>query len=183
MLECISGAVAKYRESLATEELDTTVLDPNDCPVKIKHVMLVVREEKADYVDRIQGLPTVAQAVLCVAVILGQNSSRSTIKLGTLRSLAAEPMQQVWVDDDSVPLEVYQHALQQLFDAGLLQSGEEDPSFDASSQNWSNLQEMPLSLGVQLEDVESALWKTLGDEPVFKTVIEKSREMDFRRLA
>jgi hypothetical protein len=144
--------------------------------VSLKFMLKAVRDTVSKHADLIEGLPQMAKIILCVAVTLNQVGKVSdTLTLGMLKGYVFAAMENEMYDDDMLSIETFGSMIQQLFDAGLLLAGTSEP-FDASSQNsFASLFSTPIRVGVQLEDVESALEQTLGDQDIYRGIMERAK--------
>ena len=173
VLELASSAVAKCMASLSPEQLKETKMEKP--VVSLKFMLKAVKDTIQKHADTIQGLPQMAKIILCVAVTLnqvGQTSDRMT--LGMLKKYVFESLDSDMYDEDLMSIDTFSNLVQQLFDAGLLLAGTAEP-FDVSAHSFSNLYSMPIRVGVQLYDVESALEETLGDNDLYRGVMQRAR--------
>jgi Cdc6-like AAA superfamily ATPase len=137
--------------------------------VKVNHVMKVVRDSNPRLTETILGQPRAAQIVLCVALTLSRHMSADTvITLSSLleytRAASRFGLMEMVSSSD------FSDIVKNLSDAGLLLIGEESAcfSYDASRT--------PIQIGVQLEDVESAMGETLLTQPFYAKIVEKLNE-------
>ena len=120
------------------------------------------------HTDTIKSLPEAAKIVLCVAVVLSTVSPEwKIIKMKDLKKYCAEAsrhglMERLNIDHlfDNVQI---------LSDSGLFLSGDGGDLRYAAYQM--DVHEIPLMLGVQLDDVECALERTLLNEPFYKGMV------------
>ena len=114
----------------------------------------------------IRGLPQAAKVILCIAVSLGQVwGPTAVISIATLKKYAIEATRYTMLDDAS--LGQISNLVEMLMDFGLLTTDHDDCiSIDVSDHN------TRLHLGVQLDDVESALEKTLWEESFYRSLVD-----------
>ena len=171
-LELTSRAVAKCMEALSSKERKETKMDGPI--VSLKFMLKAVKETIPKYAQTIEGLPYVGKVILCVAVTLKQvGEVADVLTLGTLKRYVQDAMADDMMFDD-VSIDDFSMLVQQLFDAGLLLSGTAEP-FDVSALNFDSLHHMPIRVGVQLYDVESALEETLADQDRYRRIMERAR--------
>jgi len=173
VLELTSSAVAKCMASLSPAELKETSVDKPI--VSLKFMLKAVKDTIQKHADTIEGLPQMAKVTLCVAVTLNQVGKVSDgLTLGMLKNYVFESLKDDVYDEDMLSIDVFGGVVQQLFDAGLLLSGTAEP-LDVAAHNFSSLYSMPIRLGVQLHDVESALEETLGDQDMYRGVMQRAK--------
>lgn len=145
--------------------------------VSLGFMLKAARETVADYVDKIESVPPLARTILCVAVTLNQVGTVSDgMTIGKLKKYVYQSQDNGLFDDD-MSLDEFNSLVQNLIDAGLLHAGTEN-SFDVSSQqNFQSLYETPIRLGIQLHDLESVLEKTLGDQPLYRGIMERAKRL------
>ncbi len=143
--------------------------------VALKFMLKAVKETIQKHADIIEGLPQVAKIILCVAVSLNQvGRAAENMTLGMLKKYVFQSLDKDLYDEDELSIDNFSSLVQQLFDAGLLLSGTAEP-FDVSAHGFASLYAMPIRVGVQLHDVESALEETLGDQELYRGVMERAR--------
>ncbi len=137
--------------------------------VKLSHVMKAFKEgSDSPIVQTISQLPLVARVVLCVAIALSEvGPSWKVISMNKLRCYCAEATKhgilEALTNDQTVD------TISTLKDAGLIIIGNND----GEPENWR------LQLGVQLEDVEIALEKTLFQESFYRQLKSYVQNIDF----
>lgn len=182
VLEMAIKAIDHCHESNSETDRKAIVVPPGDLIsekpssaksyplVKVNHVMQVVRDSNPRLTESILGQPRAAQVVLCVALTLSRRMSADTVI--TLSSLleytrAASRFGLLEAPSSSD----FSDIVKNLSDAGLLMIGD-DPSqcfsYDASRA--------PIRLGVQLEDVESAMGETILTQPFYAKIRENLNE-------
>lgn len=175
MLELIRSAVHTCLQSMPlSQQLSTFVENP---PVTIPHIMKAVKETKSldNYCEIIESLPHFNKVVLCVAVTLGQVSpSWSTIPIAKLHQWTRSVMG-LMNPDDEFSIENFRDCVSSLFDQGLLKS---DDGSHVNAVAWTSGHNMLIRLGCQLQDVESALEETLGENKFYSGVLERVRKID-----
>mmetsp|Transcript_13683 Transcript_13683/g.15002 ORF Transcript_13683/g.15002 Transcript_13683/m.15002 type:complete len:170 (+) Transcript_13683:3-512(+) len=141
------------------------------CPlVKLPHMMQAVKATNKRFTDVIHGLPQMAKVTLCVAVSLAQIGPEwKSMTLGTLKRYCTEASSKNLMDDD-LNMETFSSIIQQLTDSGLLLmgGGGNDAATEISQTSHSDLYHTRIQLGVQLQDVESAIEKTLLDQEFYR---------------
>ena len=143
--------------------------DKNEPLVKLSHVMKAFKEgSDLPIVQTISQLPLVARVVLCVAIALSEvGPSWKVISMNKLRCYCAEATKhgilEALTNDQTVD------TISTLKDAGLIIIGENG----GEPENWH------LQLGVQLEDVEIALEKTLYQETFYQKLKSFVSDIDF----
>jgi cell division control protein 6 len=177
LLALTSSAVSKCQASLISGK-ETTCDKPI---VTLKHMMLAVKDTIQKWADIIDGLPQMAKIILCVAVTLTQaGPDWNVIRLGKLKNFCSAALREDLYDED-LSVDTFAGLVQQLFDAGLLLSGQVEP-MDVSMHDYSSLYSMPIRLGVQLYDVESALEQTLGEQDFYRGLLQKIRSTDLKNV-
>lgn len=179
LLELTSSAVSKCYETLAPTTREETTLDKPI--VTLRHMMLAVKDMIQKHADIIDSLPQMAKIILCVAVTLNQAGPEwNVIRLGKLKNFCyAAAREEIF--DDNLSDETFFDLVQMLFDAGLLLSGTAE-RMDVSTYDYDSLHTMPIRLGVQLHDVESALEKTLGEQEFYRGLLENIRSTDLKNV-
>lgn len=182
ILEMAIKAIDHCHESNSEADRKAIVVPPGDLSnekftstrsyplVKVNHVMQVVRDSNPKLIESIQGQPWAAQVTLCVALTLSRHMSADTVM--TLSSLleytrAASRFGLLEAPSSSD----FSDIVKNLSDAGLLLIGD-DPSqcfsYDASRA--------PVRLGVQLEDVESAMGEMMYSQPFYAKIRDNLNE-------
>jgi Cdc6-like AAA superfamily ATPase len=175
MLELIRSAVHNCLQSMTPSQQLSTMMDGP--LVTIPHIMKAVKETKSldNYCEIIESLPHVNKIVLCVAVTLGQVSpSWSTIPIAKLHQWTRSVIG-LMNPDDEFSIETFRDCVSSLFDQGLLKSDDEP---HVNTVSWTSGHNMLIRLGCQLQDVESALEETLGDNKFYGGVLERVRKID-----
>ncbi|KAL7553128.1 hypothetical protein ACHAWF_016382 [Thalassiosira exigua] len=160
-LEVTSNACAICQEGLSEDQLNAVVKedDPRLPLVKLPHMMRAIRQGMpVPHTEIIDGLPQAAKVVLCIALSLSQDRGPlAEISISTLKYYCIEATQQGTMMDVEVGSVL--GLVEMLVDAGLLVSG--STHFNPHDMD------AKLKLGVQLDDVEIALGKTLLEEGGF----------------
>lgn len=176
VLDLAHNAVTICETSLSPDQLKATTTDE---PVVTLKDMLKAAKASTPFADIINGLPLFAKVILCVAVTLNQEKKDKNISeqmtLGLLRNLSMRALDDD-VCGDSIDISTFGTLFEQLLDAGLL-SLPNHQSYASALLHCSSLYSTPIDFGVQLYDVESALEATLGDQPLFKKVLENARRL------
>ena len=128
--------------------------------VKLPHMMRAIREGMPmRHGDVISGLPQAAKVILCIAVSLSQVwGPTAEISIATLKKYCVEATHHAIMDE--LGMGHIMNLVEMLIDAGLLVAGNSNQfnPFDFNSK---------LKIGVQLDDVEIALEKSLLNEGSF----------------
>jgi hypothetical protein len=177
MLELVASAVDKCLEGLSPDRRSAAWL--HEPIVTVKHMIAANRDTIPKIVETIQYLPQMAQVVLCVAVAVNEAGSfGGTIKLGLVKKYCAEASWKFFDFHETVSDDSFKTLVQQLFDADLMLSGTTDASpFNPSTCSMTRLQEQPVALGVSLQDLESAVEKTLFDQEFYRSLREEVRKV------
>ena len=164
-------AVDKCKESLTDEELDKEVKDEDFTPlVKLPHVARAIRKTEGtamDHASIIEGLPPAAKVILCIALSLSQVwGPTAEVTVAQLRKYCKEATHHAMMDG----LNYGQIAdlVQMLVDAGLLLT---DGRFNRHDVNFK------LRIGVQLDDVEIAMEKSLLEVGFYKALVDYVRNL------
>ena len=177
VLELASRAVTMCATSLSPNQLKATT----DKPVVTLKNMFQANKVRTPIADTIEALPEAAKVILCVAVTLNQveNMPRQ-MTVGLLRDFSMKALSEDELRGDELDLSVFIDLLQQLFDAGLMLHPNHHTDaypFNVAAPPNHNLFSTPISLGVHLCDVESALEETLGNQPHYRDVLDRAREL------
>ena len=114
----------------------------------------------------IRGLSQAAKVILCIAVSLGQVwGPTAAISIATMKKYAVQATQHSMLDGYSVGH--ISNLVEMLLDSGLLQ-----PTLAGLFYFNANDHSSLLHLGVQLDDVEIALEKTLLEEPFYRSLVD-----------
>jgi len=172
-LELTSNAVSKASDSLSDEQLSSETIE--EPVVKILHMMRAVREGTGmKHAELIAGLPLAAKIILCVAMALSQVSSEwKVFTLGSLKKYVTEATRHGLIESLSTDL-IYD-LVGQLTDAGLLLTGDNNPGEEMSRRVYANPYDVPLQLGVQLDEVEFAIETTLNQHAFYSKMMEYVR--------
>lgn len=175
MLELIASSIQICKESLA----DTTLRDEAEVTkplVTLKHVMSAIRNDNPSWTDRIAALPKMAKAILCVAMATAKEyPAIDSFEVARLRTYCVKVLSMEF-SVDSLDLSAFTSIVEQLFDAGLLLGG--DSFGEHGSVAKSRILRLPVRLGTQLEDVESALDKVLGDTSWYPAIMEQVKSCE-----
>lgn len=164
-LDLMKGSIIKAKETLTTEFLDKHTCDT--IVVKVPHVMKAIKYSGTiPLVNYIVGLPSKAQTVLAIATTLGQVSTSWTIiPLHKLKKYCAEATRHELFDE--LTTESFYSIISILEDAGLIYTPNTDPMLKKIP--YDDHSEMPVRVGIQMEDVEIALEQTLFQQGTFFT--------------
>lgn len=165
VLDLMSSSIITAKESLSAEMLEQKSTDKP--LVNLPHVMKAIKTSGAiPLVDHINALPSKAKTILAIATTLGQvSSSWSVIRLNQLKKYCAEATRHEIFDELST--EGFYSIIGQLEDAGLIISADSDDV--VRDIGFDDPGEKPIRVGVQMDDVEIALEKTLFTEGSFYT--------------
>lgn len=158
-LEITSNAIDKALDAIDEERRQEEVEDDSVYPlVKLPHMMRAIREGMPTrHEEIIRGLPRDAKVILCIAVSLGKVwGPNAAVSIGALKKYAVQATQHSMFEETG--LGQIKNLVEMLMDSGLL-TGCVD--FDANNPN------SRLHIGVQLDDVEIALEKSLLAENGF----------------
>jgi Cdc6-like AAA superfamily ATPase len=146
--------------------------------VKTMHAHLANRSSHERLNERIGGLPTFTKGVLCVLSALGHEDAIS-VTCGRLRGFCAACMSH---ENDIPTAEDFRVSIETLVEMGLLRMDKVHArrAFGPGASIMA-LDSAPLRLGVQSEDVESAIIQELGQTPFFmrmrEIALEKKEEL------
>jgi cell division control protein 6 len=160
-LEITFNAVDKALDTFAPK-WDEEVQDDSYPLVKLPQMMRAIREGMPTrHEEIIRGLPQAAKVILCIAVSLGKVwGPTAAVSIATLKKYAVQATQHAMLDDAS--LGQITNLVEMLMDSGLLTTDHDGCfNFNANDPN------SRLHIGVQLDDVEIALEKSLLEESSF----------------
>ena len=145
---------------------------PRPAPVvTLRDVLAAIRESKDSHADTIKSLPRKAQIVLSIAVtILRIFPDCSTYEVQNIKKHCSVVIEAEFGDDSSLQLDDFLQLVETLHDAGLLR--QDSTAISAGETKVSKLRR-PVHLGVQLEDVEAALDKTMAEYPWYSKLVER----------
>ena len=168
-LDMTAQAVRKCETDLSVEQRGQSGDDVVYPIVKLPHMMRSIREGLGmRHTDAIMSMPQAAKIVLCVAVALSTVSPAwKIIRMKDLKKYCAEASRHGLME--RLNIDHLFDIVQMLSDSGLLLSGDGNDLRYAAYQM--DVHEIPLMLGVQLDDVECALEKTLMNEPFYKNMV------------
>ena len=168
-LDMTAQAVRKCETDLSVDQLGRSGDDIVYPIVKLPHMMRSIREGLGmKHTDAIMSMPQAAKIVLCVAVALSTVSPAwKIIKMKDLKKYCAEASRHGLME--RLNIDHLFDIVQMLSDSGLLLSGNGSDLRYAAYQM--DVHEIPLMLGVQLDDVECALERTLMNEPFYKGMV------------
>lgn len=137
--------------------------------VKTVHAHLANRSSQERLNERIGGLPTFAKGLLCVLSALGHEDAIS-VTCGRLRGFCASCMSH---ENDIPTAEDFRVSIETLEEMGLLRMDNvhAQRAFGPGASIMA-LDSAPVRLGVQSEDVESAIIQELGQTPFFMRMRE-----------
>lgn len=168
-LDMTAQAVRKCETDLSVEQRETSGDDVVYPIVKLPHMMRSIREGLGmRHTDAIMSMPQAAKIVLCVAVALSTVSPAwKIIRMKDLKKYCAEASRHGLME--RLNIDHLFDIVQMLSDSGLLLSGDGNDLRYAAYQM--DVHEIPLMLGIQLDDIEFALEKTLMNEPFYKNMV------------
>jgi len=160
-LEITYNAVDKSLDSFS-EKWEEDVQDDDYPLVKLPQMMRAIREGMPTrHEEIIRGLPQAAKVILCIAVSLGKVwGPTAAVSIATLKRYAVQATQHAMLDDAS--LGQITNLVEMLMDSGLLTT-DHDGCFNFNANDPTSR----LHIGVQLDDVEIALEKSLLEESSF----------------
>ena len=98
------------------------------------------------------------------------------MSVGMLRHYVFEALDNDPIYGDDLSIDVFFNLVQQLFDAGLMLTGTAEPFDVSSAHNFANLYSKPIRLGVHLHDVESAVEETLGEQDMYRRIMDRAKK-------
>ena len=160
-LEITSNAVDKALDACTEKWLEEVEADSYPL-VKMPQMMRAIREGMPTrHEEIIRGLPQAAKVILCIAVSLGKVwGPTAAVSIATLKKYACQATQHAMLDEAS--LGQITNLVEMLMDSGLLTT-DHDGCFNFNANDHSSR----LHIGVQLDDVEIALEKSLLEESSF----------------
>jgi len=168
-----SGDWRKYAD-LLSQTLRSRKVVPPDAPlplVRLPHAMMVNRQNNHQYMDLIASLTSLEKNTLCVGVHLSRQLGNRPVPLHLLREYS---MQAFGMDPDLqyevYSLEDFKGVMERLVDHGLLKMDRRFQSFRNSNST--------VQFDLQLEDVETALEKTLLKDGFFQRMVERIQGMN-----
>jgi Cdc6-like AAA superfamily ATPase len=137
--------------------------------VKTHHAHIANRSSQEKLNERIGGLPTFTKGILCVLSSLGHEDAIS-VTCGRLRGFCAACMSH---ENDIPTAEDFRVSIETLQEMGLLRMDHvhAERAFGSGASIMA-LDSAPVRLGVQSEDVESAILQELGHTPFFMRMRE-----------
>ena len=168
VLEMTSKAIDKCIENMPQTRRDS---NEEGTIVKLPFAMMAIRESMAKYADLIKRLPLVGKSILCVATRLARHGAdfKSELTLGTLENYCMDSFS----DDamlDQFSREDFMSVLGNLVDGGLLHVAECDRRRLPTPRS---LAMIPIRLGLQLEDVESAVEEELLQQDFYSSLLAR----------
>jgi Cdc6-like AAA superfamily ATPase len=163
-------AMAIERRLSAVRDGRSLPLDQDAPLVDMADVMPAVKKSNTKIAETIEGLPTMGKSILCVLATLARTGAKSTT-LGKLKRFTTDAMSETQ-QEEMLTLDDFKALVETLTDTGLL-------SIEGSMQanmGIGNLQMMPISLGLQLEDVEIAIANGLGKERFYQNLCVFTKE-------
>ena len=173
VLNLMSGAIIKCQESLPASNLEE--VNVSDAVVKLPHVMKAIKDSgEFPLVQIIDELPGNAKVILCIHTALGQVASTWNIMtvrmlkkyctIATSGNFLDELSQDQFIDN-----------LRLLEDQGLLKFENDAVS---NRFGYEDFGEMRIRVGVQIQDVECAIGKTMLQEGTFyQNVVNDARKI------
>lgn len=139
--------------------------------VTMADVMPAVKKSNTKIAETIEGLPAMGKAILCVLTTLARTGAKSTT-LGKLKRFTSDAMLSDSQQEEVLTLDDFKALIETLTDTGLLSVG---GSMHAT-MGMGNLQMLPVSLDLQLEDVELAIANGLGKERFYENLCEFTKK-------
>ena len=165
VLQLVAKAIDKCVDKLKPSQLEAEFEFSSDAMpiVKIPCVMAVIRENNDKFTNTIKDLPPAAKIALCVGTTLARaldESTASSLTLGALRHYTTEALEHDCMD---LSMDEFKSVVEMLVDSDLLQLAATDKN-RLGTESMMTLSSAPFALELQLEDVESAMEKTLLQE-------------------
>ena len=173
VLNLMSWAIIKCQESLPASNLEE--VNVSDAVVKLPHVMKAIKDSgELPLVQIIDELPGNAKVILCIHTALGQVASTWNIMtvrmlkkyctIATRGNFLDELSQDQFIDN-----------LRLLEDQGLLKFENDAVS---NRFGYEDFGEMRIRVGVQIQDVECAIGKTMLQEGTFyQNIVNDARKI------
>jgi hypothetical protein len=147
--------------------------------VLLPHAMMAIRGTMTKYADLIDGLSSIPKAALCVATTLARaldDGSASMLTMGMLKKYTTEAVGEDLYEFD---MDEFKSVVETLVDSGLLKLAACDKKRFAT-ESLNNLANIPVRLELQLEDVLSALDKTLLQKDFYVNLVNRVKSQHKR---
>jgi Cdc6-like AAA superfamily ATPase len=169
VLEMMADAIERRLSALL--EGKRLPSDPEAPLVTLGDVLPIIKERNNAVADKIEGLPAMGKAILCVLTSLAKVSVNST-SLFLLKRFTMQCMSQCDEhQEEMLTTEDFTLMIETLVQTGLLTTGG-----DMKRVGPANLASMPISLSVGLEDVEIAINNGIGQERFYANIINYTKE-------
>lgn len=146
--------------------------EDNSALVKIPDIMKILKNSGYNMFEQIQKLPSNTKKVLCIATALSQVSEAwKVISVKTLQDYCAESHSHF----DGWSTQQFKDAIEMLEDGGMINKVARETDGDAGG-NWY------FKLGVQLEDVNAAVEKSLLKDGMYKRMFEYVKKTDINNM-
>ena len=167
MNEVLVAAVSKLDEAALSSIEDSSAL------VKIPDIMKMLKNSGYNMFEQIQKLPSNTKTVLCIATALSQVSEAwKVISVNTLQEYCAENYEHF----EGWSTQQFKDAIEMLEDGGMINKVDRDTDGNVGG-NWY------FKLGVQLEDVNAAVEKSLLQEgTIYKRMFEYVKKNDINNM-
>jgi hypothetical protein len=187
VLELASKAVEQCREKLGPDRLeaaftwtnDVDAVTPDKPLVLLPHAMMAIRGAMTKYAELIDGLSLLPKAALCVATTLARaldDGSASMLTMGMLKKYTMEAgCEEIY----NFEMDDFKGVVETLVDSGLLKLAACDKKRFAT-ESLNNLANIPVRLELQLEDVLSALDKTLLQKDFYINLVNRVKSQHRR---
>lgn len=161
MLELVTKAAD---ECLKNSNFSTEVKDGKKPAVTIRHMMKAIKSTIPEYAGRVESLPELAKMVLCVAVTISKSVPSIAFTFYYLRKYCSEVCKQLL--NTSIDIETFTTISQNLVDQGLLKFGDQE-ACDVNCRGSDGLLGQPVHLGLQLQEVESAISHLVEENAIY----------------
>lgn len=145
--------------------------------VKMPDVVRANKEEASNLKDRIAGQPIVGKIMLNVLTAYAQSGSLETT-VGELKNCVSEGMRHIGSEDDMLQTDDFLVLLETLVDSGLLRASLDVQPEDGcrlSGRVLAEVHRQPISLGIQLEEIEKLLETDLK-QPFYKNLRDGAKQ-------
>ena len=182
VLDHVAKAVEKCRAKLPQERLCSPVMEHAKPVVTLGHAMMAIRETVTKFVNRIEELPQLSKATLCVAttlarILVNSNNRRpataetarmTQLTLGMLKNYCMEAFGREVMSDGDIDIVEFLSLVETLVDEGLLTL-----SAPLQSESFHDLSMLPIHVDLPLEDVQTALESKLLKQPFYSNLVER----------
>jgi Cdc6-like AAA superfamily ATPase len=177
-LEMVSNAVSQRLAVIRTQastKSKSTGEPIVEVLVSIRDVIPVINSEAKEFMDRLEGMDTNTKVVLCALTVLAKHRANKPTTLGKLRDFVWDVMADC--PEQAVDPGSFLVLLSNLEDYKMLRIANSERTFSSildSQASFDDVQQLPLSLGQQLEEVEVAVAQILGKERFFADVLKRA---------